>query len=352
VTSVAALVARRIEEIGAVPFVVRDVFGDPDAIAPALEAFCLAHLGSGIRRGVFFDASVGAVHGVELLDGRRVVVKAHPPEASTSFLEAVQTVQRHLAGVGFPCPQPLVGPSALAKGLAVAEAMLDRGEVPDGRAAGVRALLARGLALLIDECRGFVDLAGFGAHPMAVADGDLWPTPHDRRFDFESTTIGAEWIDALAERAAAARDAEKWPLVIGHSDWRVQHVRVADGELAAVYDWDSLMLMSEPQAVGSAAFGYPMNWANGQTDLPTLEEATGFIRDYEAARGEPFTSGELRAVRGSLVYSMAYASRCGHSDVLTDYGRRDADEAAIERPPYRAGTSMAFLAAHADELLA
>ena len=51
----------------------RHLFGttDPDAIAAAVDAFCVEHLGAPIARYRFFDSSSGSVHGVELTDGRR-----------------------------------------------------------------------------------------------------------------------------------------------------------------------------------------------------------------------------------------------------------------------------------------
>lgn len=60
---------------------------------------------------------------------------------------------------------------------------------------------------------------------MVVADGGLWPTPHDGRFDFQATRAGAGWIDTFARRAQRVRDGVDFASdrVIGHSDWRVEH---------------------------------------------------------------------------------------------------------------------------------
>jgi hypothetical protein len=341
-------VARLSAEDGFVPFAVRDVFGAPEAVEPALEAFCRATLGAGIEQAEFFEASVGSVAGLMLAGGRRVVVKAHPPEASTRFLEAVQEVQRHLVRGGFPCPEPLAGPAPLGLGVAIVETLIDDGEWPDGHDPAVRRALAAALAELIARCRGLRDLPGLAEHAMTVPAGQLWPRPHDRRFDFEGTAGGAEWIDALARTAAELRDGEAGEPVVAHSDWRVQHVRMAEGILSAVYDWDSLMVMSEAQAVGSAAHAFTMNWATGDIRLPSLEEGQAFVADYEDARGTPFTAAERRAVNGALVYVMAYTARCEHSDALTDMGRRAPAPASATIP---AGSARAFIAAHGAELL-
>ena len=77
---------------------------DPDAVATSVDAWCTEHLGSGIARYRFFDSSSGSVHGVELTDGRAVVVKGHRAVVGASFLTAVLGVQADLAAQGFPAP--------------------------------------------------------------------------------------------------------------------------------------------------------------------------------------------------------------------------------------------------------
>jgi hypothetical protein len=125
----AARIGGQFDEWGLGPHSVRDVFvnSSPAGIASALEEFAKQRLGAGIARLEFFDASVGSVHGLRLLDGRRVVVKVHGPRVSVSFLEAMQAVQRHLVGDGFPAPEPLLEPTPLGRGVAVVESLLDRG---------------------------------------------------------------------------------------------------------------------------------------------------------------------------------------------------------------------------------
>jgi hypothetical protein len=333
-----------------VPFVVRDVFGEPEAVEPALDELCRSALGSRIADGEFFEASVGAVAGVVLEDGRRVVVKAHPPGASTGFLTAMQTVQRRLVESGYPCPEPLASPTPVAAGLAVVETLIDRGVSPNGHDPLVRKALAGALWELIERCRPLAQLDGLDEHAMTVPEGELWPTPHDRRFDFEGTSAGAEWIDSLARQARQIRDEEALDVVVAHSDWRVEHVRMEGGVLTAVYDWDSVMLMTEPQAVGSGAHAFTMNWATGDTVMPSLEELRAFVTDYEEARGRAFSDGERRSAFGSLVYSLAYNARCGHSDKLTDFGRKPP-RPELGRPPFSPGGTRALLAAHGEELL-
>jgi hypothetical protein len=348
----ARLVARRFEAWGFVPHLVRRLFADPTphGVAAAFGAFCERALHAPIAAPEFFDASVGAVLGARLADDRRVVVKVHGPRTSVRYLEAMQAVQRALAQAGFPAPTPLAPPQPLAAGIAVAETLLDTGERADGHDPAVRRTMARELARLVALCRGVDGLDGLRENPMATDPADLWPRPHDDRFAFAATTPGAEWIDAIARRARTARDRDAGDVVVGHTDWRVQHLRFADGELTAVYDWDSLAIQREPVLAGGVAHLFAADWEVGDVRFPTLGEALGFIADYEAGRRAAFDAEQRAVARAALLYAMAYTARCEHSDALTDFGRRAADLThAHDAAP--AGSARAFVAAHAETLL-
>lgn len=260
----ARLIARRFEDWGCVPHVVREVFSDssPAGVEAALDDFCRRELASGVERWEFFEASA------------RLVALARP--------------------------------------------------------------LAR--------------TAGLSETMMAVREGQLWPVPHDARFDFEATSDGAEWIDQIAVKARSVRDKAVGAIVVGHTDWRVQNMRFADGRLTAVYDWDSLSVVREPVLLGSVAHGFTANWAlDDWRQFPSLSEALAFVADYEQGRGERFSVDERAVARASLAYTMAYTARCEHSDALTDMGRRRPRSPASPEVP--AGTARAFLAEHATELL-
>jgi hypothetical protein len=349
-----ALIASRFEEWGSVPAVLRELFEDPSPanIAAALERFCARSLSSRIAHAEFFEAGVGSAHGVLLADGSRVVIKLHRPDRSIAFLRAAQAVQRVLAESGFPCPRPLVGPEPLGAGLASAESLLDEGEYADAHEPAVRRAMATSLARLVDRCRPFVRLPGLGENAMKIPPGELWPIPHDGRFDFAATTAGAEWIDDSARRARMILDGTpSGDTVVGHTDWRAQNMRFAGEEISAIYDWDSLAVEREPALVGSVAHGFTSNWAQPPVgrQLPTLEEAEGFISDYEDARGAVFSLAERRAARAALVYSMTYTARCGHSDALTDFGRHPP--LAADLPSHSADEARTFLGEHATRLL-
>jgi Phosphotransferase enzyme family len=355
--STADLVAAAFAAEGDVPHVVRAVFTDPTpaGIGAAVEGFCERALGAPVATAELFAASVGSVHGLRLGDGRRVVVKVHPPRASVAYLEAMQAVQRHLAAAGFPAPAPLAPPTPLGRSVATAETLLDCGAPPDGRVPAQRRAMAAGLAELVALARPLTGLAGLRENIMAPRPGALWPTPHDGRFDFAATTAGAEWIDRIATEARELRDRRPaGEEVVGHTDWRAEHLRFADGRLTAVHDWDSLAVLPEPALVGSVAHAFPANWAVGEAPAtPTKEEALGFVADYEAARaGGPFSAEERERARAALVYTMAYTARCEHSDLRTDLGRRaPAPWSGAGPAGVPAGGARAFLAAHAAELL-
>ena len=136
----------------------------------AAGRFCQEQLGSGVAGGLFYGSSVGCVAGVELGDGRKVVVKAYQRRWSREFLAAVGRVQRHLAGQGFPCPEALVGGQSLGPALANVEIFL-----PDP---GVRILAlpadmaasAAGLAWQIGLCRDLSE-PPFDNHPLNAGSG-------------------------------------------------------------------------------------------------------------------------------------------------------------------------------------
>ena len=349
----AALIQARIDQWGLVPHVLRDALGDasPAEVALALDALCRVELGAPIAASTFFEASVGSVHGLRLRDGRELVVKLHAPHVSTRHLDAVQAAQRLLAAGGFPVPVPLLPPTPVGAGVATAESLLAGGEVPDGHRPEARRALASALARVVALCRPLTAEPGFREHAMTTPPDELWPRPHDGRFDFARSATGAEWIDAIAAAALPPQETDAGVDVVGHTDLRAEHVLLEGDVLTAVYDWDSLALYREPVLVGIVAHGFTANWRapTGHRQFPALAEVRAYVADYERARGAPFTADERRMLDASLVYTMAYTARCEHTDAVLDFGRR----ARPATPPATVpeGGARAFLAAHAAELL-
>jgi hypothetical protein len=302
------------------PFVELDCFGTESAerIAGLINDFCRAHLGSGLRGYLFYGASVGSAHGVQLEDGREVTIKVRPPPETNPYLtldrtslEAVCHVMNWLADRGYACPKPILGPTRLANGLATVEEFLDRGDRGNGFDPECRRLIASGLAQLIELLR-FFDGEVSSLKHFRRSDS-LYPQPHSKLFNFEKTAGGAEWIDTFAFRARQAEAHEGDP-VLGHADWRVQHLRFQEGRIVAVYDWDSLANRPETELVGMSAGAFTADWAlEGVRRIPTADDIRADVADYEKARSRSFSKRERASVFANCVYCIAYGARCAHS---------------------------------------
>ena len=298
------------------PFVDQAIYGvaEPTAIADALRALCRRELAVEIAAPLFYQASIGAVAGLLLRDGRRIVVKAHQPEVSRARLEELGKLQRHLAAGGLYATQLLTGPVLLGSGLATIEAFDARGEPRDGHEPVVRRALANALHQLVTALEPFVEASALPPLLLeSTAPGALWPTPHSKLFDFQATRTGAEDIDALAT-LARGRMTGVGRVVLGHGDWRVEHVRFEGDVVAVAYDWDSLCKGTEPALVGFTAKAFCADWSRSNyASAPTLDEARAFVADYEQARGVSFDPDERAACAAAFAYSVAYTSRCTHA---------------------------------------
>lgn len=293
----------------------RAIFGttDPAAITVEIERFARDELGSTVREPLFFESSVGSVFGLRLGDGREVVLKAHQPNEPLDYLNAVHTVCCHLSESGFPCPRPLLAPRPLGLGHVTVEELRADGDWADAHDPAVRRRMAELLAALIDLGRELVDLSGLRPGLLnRIEQGSIWPRPHSAIFDFEATASGAEWIDELALRARSVLEQPMGERVLGHVDWSVKHFRFRDGEVTAIYDWDSLAVDREPVVVGEAARGFTFTWRISVRLAPSLDESRAFVAEYESARGTPFTGAEREAAGAAAVYALAYTARCEH----------------------------------------
>lgn len=154
----------------------------------------------------------------------------------------------------------MLGPTPLGHGLAVVETLLDDGSWADAHEPAVRLEMASGLARLVALSRPLAGLPG----PRCIRGSArrLWSEPHDRRFDFPGTSRGAEWIDRFAGAANEQLDRlAGGPDVVGHTDYRSEHLRFAAGAVSAIYDWDSLGVGPEPVVVASAAYAFTADWS-------------------------------------------------------------------------------------------
>lgn len=306
------------------------VFGVYGAVevAAVFDGLCRTHLGAGIVGTRRYHASVGATAVVDLDDGRAVAVKAYQPRWTRAFVTAVVHVQRHLVADGFPGPRPLVGPVPLpdrppgsTSGFATIDEALPPAATPGATPSAAsaprdedRAASAAGLARLVTLAAPLVGspaVAALAAHPLHLpgpAGGPGWGPPHSPLFDFDLPTPEAEVIDELASMARSRR-VDPSPPVIAHSDWAARNVTLVGGHLAAVFDWDSLLLGAESTAVGPAG----LTWDDdgmGDRACPNAVDVAAFVADYERHRGRPFTATQRRSTGAAALYTLCYRARC------------------------------------------
>src|SRR5439155_1409517 len=180
------------------------------------------HLCSAPEEELFRSKHLSQVLGLELKDGRRVVVKIRPPSPR---LEAAFAVQRHVNERGFPCPAPLAGPEPFGSMTATAETYVPlHGRSPDPPPAAPTAELLAELVTVAPPASAFPALAppppwvGWDHH-----EGALWPWPDDLMVDMNSTP-GPDWVDCTAQRVRERLSRVRAEPVIGHIDWEAHNL--------------------------------------------------------------------------------------------------------------------------------
>lgn len=286
------------------------IFGDldHDEIVGALEAACQRAFGAPLCDGFLYEVSAGVVIGCRLVDGRTFVLKGYQPRWTPTFLGAVKLVQRSLRAAGSPCPEPLGHDIRVGAAVLLAESVLPD---PGVGAATEESRVALAAGQLVGHCRR-LDQPALAEHPLRRPGPGAFPEPHSPIFDFDATRDGAEWIEDLAVRARHVMDADTSAPVIAHTDWSLRNVRVDGARVVAVYDWDSLALLRETEAVALAA----ATWnKTGRPSDPTatIAEIEQYAAEYERRRGRRFTTVQHRAIRAAALASMAYTARCEHA---------------------------------------
>ncbi|HLL64875.1 MAG TPA: hypothetical protein VK453_03895 [Micromonosporaceae bacterium] len=298
----------------------------PPELQALLDAWVTHRLGSPIERVRFRAGRIDVVWGVELQDGRAVVVKMHRPPVDLATTRVANDAQRVLSGAGFPCPVPLAGPDEVDGRVLTAETLID-GNAPDGRDPASRLLLAEGLARHIEILRGRPDLVLVaGAGPSWCRyQGGPWPVPHDTLVDFRLTPPGFAWLDSFGQRAAdqilAHRDAAA--VVVGHADWYAGNTAVSGNVLVGTFDWE-LVADTEAVIAGFAAACYAAS-STGSGGLSTPEEVAIFMHDYDTVRSQPLADRERRTAAGAAAWILAFNARWQVG--LLDHGL--CDEATV-----------------------
>jgi len=279
-------------------------FQIPVVNGPSLAAWCDSHLGSPVAAELFRTGHLTCVIGVRLADGREVVVKIRP---ATPRTVACTEVQRRLFEYGYPCPQPLAGPAPLSGYEATAESHVPGGNVlPDsGRAAQPFAVALAQLVALAPSPEEVPSLAPAPAWTAWNHNQDgLWPRPDEHDVDLNEVE-GPGWIDA-AGQAARQRLLDGYDrTVIGHGDWLPDNLRWQGSRLLVAHDWDSLIADSEAVIAGLASAIYP--------GLATVAETRDFLTAYAAARGRPFSPGDLQRCWAAGVWTRAFDAKEQHA---------------------------------------
>lgn len=247
----------------------------PAVTSLEVNGWCEEVLGAGVARDLFESGYSSAVIAVELVDGRRVVIKARP---WADRLIGCTEVQRRIFESGFRCPEPLAGP-ILVGGLALSfEALVQGDEVRTGDDAAEA--LALVLADLTDRAPAPEEVpplpAPYGFLRWPHADEPLWPRTPEISIDLNDRVFDDPWLDELAKQVAGRLDVEL-PAVIGHGDWWAQNIRWQRGALAAVDDWDSVVTLPEAAIAGCAAALFNM----GES---TVRQTELFLAAYADAR--------------------------------------------------------------------
>jgi Ser/Thr protein kinase RdoA (MazF antagonist) len=266
----------------------------------SVTAWCEVHLGSPAAGELFRTGHLARVIGAQLADGREVVVRVRP---GAPRVAACIEVQRRLYVSGYPCPEPLAGPAPFGEYEATAESYVPGGVMlPDsGRAAQP---FATALAQLVHLAPPPDEVPSLAPAPAWTAwnhdEGGLWPWPEDQDVDLNQVDSPV-WIDATGQAARRRLEEGHDQAVIGHGDWFTDNLRWRGNRLLVAYDWDSVIADSEPVIAGLAAAIYPA--------LATAPETRDFLAAYAAARGQPFSPGELQRCWAAGVWTRAFDAK-------------------------------------------
>ncbi len=255
-----------------------------------LADWCHHYLGVRLECVLFRSGHLSEVVGVELVDGRRVVVKARPSDRRITGCIAVQA---HLARAGFPCPVPLTTSTQVGGLTVTAETAVPGGRqlAAEGGAAPFAALLAR----LIRSASAPASVPTLAPSPAWTGwdhqGARLWPDRDDEGRDLNDA-LGPVWIDDAARRVRVRLNACAAPARIGHGDWESQNIRWSRGRPLAVHDWDSVIAQPETAIVGLAAAVWPADGAPGEA--ATVGQSMDFLASYQQAAGRQWSESEIQ----------------------------------------------------------
>jgi hypothetical protein len=293
----------------------------------SVAGWCTSALGSTPVRELFRRSHLSDVLGLELADGRQIVLKIRP---GSPRLDAATAVQRHLHRRGFPCPDVLAGPHPLGERVATAEEYIaPQGLPPDPPPPEP---VARLLAGLVQASPPPETTAALSPAPPWVGwdhpSQELWPWPDDLDIDMNGHS-GPDWVDDTANRVRHRMRRDTSPLVIGHVDWEAQNLGWQDDGPATVHDWDSLAIRTEAAIAGAAAAVYP---ANGVTAVAaTIDQTAAFLDAYRQVRSAHWSTDSDEIAWSAGLWVLAYNAKKESLGGGTGYLHHLTDELSRRR---------------------
>lgn len=269
----------------------------------ALAAWCAGAFGAAPVAKLFQGGHLSRVAGYRLADGAEVVVKARP--AAERVLSCLD-LQAFIWSRGFPCPQPLAGPTLLNGDVITAEAYVPQGEPLTGPGAAMK--YAEAFARLTSITRDVEPRLSLDPPPPWLGgwkypSGGVWPVADDLPDDLNA--IDTPWLDEAANRVSRVLNTVELPRIVGHADWWPDNVQWRDEELHVVYDWDSLAYLPEAMLAGGASAIY----CYAPVPAATIEQSEAFLSAYEACRGASFTSEERRLAWAAGLWNLAFDAK-------------------------------------------
>lgn len=271
-----------------------------------LDPWCRRWLSAGVVKVRFVAGWQAAVVGVELDDGREVVVKIRDPVAG---LGERLRCQARLWSAGFPCPRPLTGLQPFGPLLASAESLVP---VQTGRPVTAAEMPAVAAALVGLVRRA---TAGWGGEPLGsppdwagwdrVSAASRWPRPGRGEVDLNASREPG-WLRDLVVVAGARLRASTLPRVVGHVDWEPSNLGWTGDAITAVYDWDSLTVLSEAAVAGLAAAVHPVLDDGAGA---SVAQTAAFLTAYADARHVPWTAEEAGVAWAAGIWVLAYNAK-------------------------------------------
>lgn len=270
----------------------------------ALSAWCVQQFGVEPVRELLSRQQASRVTGVELADGRRVVVKQRHDDNGRAAV--CVEAQRALAELGFPCPRPLTEVT-FHDGQAVhAEEWCPGGDVRIGDDPTTAAAFGRLFAVAQAATESVPAVAPLPNPPWIDWSADIAFPQLWWQQDWVRTAPMPEIIWWSVDRLRRRLRSCELPPTLGHADWETQNIRWSGGEAWVVHDWDSLAWLPEAALVGAAAGSFA---SNGAPTLAPIESSATFLAEYQAGRGRTFGREEIEIAWAASLWPAIFNAR-------------------------------------------